>query len=249
MEKILDDVRRDAITKLKMSEKNVDALAEAADTIMICSRKSRKYGLLSLEADAKDTDSEFLRFVMMMAVDACETEYLIEAATNAYWTLQPKGVWAMVDHIYLRGVSLIQEGYDTDRFIAPILQSLIPKDQRSEFNERIRSKRQHRKEIAEQYAHIQRPMLQNPELLEKIHAVEKHTQETWEWIRKISGMEADDLMACLYVLDEEVRRKIMDASSEKYWYFIMEGIARYHQTEHDEADMVKSISVMLSLCT
>lgn len=62
MEKILDDVRRDAITKLKMSEKNVDALAEAADTIMICSRKSRKYGLLSLEADAKDTDSEFLSY-------------------------------------------------------------------------------------------------------------------------------------------------------------------------------------------
>lgn len=85
MEKILDDVRRDAFAKLKMSEENVEVLAEAADRIILCCRISRRNGLLALESEAKYTDSEFLRSVMMMVVDAYESEKIVEVATNAYW--------------------------------------------------------------------------------------------------------------------------------------------------------------------
>lgn len=258
MEKILDDVRRDAITKLKMSEKNVEALAEAADRVMLCARISRRNGLLALESEAKYTDSEFLRFVMMMVVNACEQEVFAEEATNAYWATQPEGVWAMVDYIYLRGMLLVQQGEPPDWSIAPLLQSLIPKDLRSEFRERMALKEQRRKEIVDKYAQIQRPVFRDTKLLEKIHTLERTLpQENWEraWTlaRKFLELEKDDLLVCMYLLDKELQIYILDIFrnlySAKYMCSIMKDILRYHQVGYEEADMIKSISVLLSRLT
>lgn len=160
----------------------------------------------------------------------------------------------MVDYIYLRGMLLVQQGGSPDRSIAPLLQSLIPKDLRSEFKERMRSKVQHRKEIVDKYAQIQRPAFRDAELLEKIHALERaFPQDDWERAQKFFELKKDDLLACLYALDKEsqidILRTFRELYSAKYMYSIMEDIVCYHQTEHDGTDMEKSISVMLSRLT
>lgn len=254
MEKILNDVRRDAIKKLRMSDKNVEILAEAADRIMICTRKVYRYGFLSLESGAKDTDSEMLRLTTMLLVHACTFEEIVEEATATYWATQPEGVWAMADYIYLRGVLMLSHGLAPDQHVAPMLQSLIPKDQRSEFKKRMRSKAQHRKEIFDKYTQIQQPVLRNADLSEKIQALKRVlSQGIWEWTREICDMEVDDLAVCIYVMDPEIREDMVDVLSRlrsaKCMLSILEGIVRYHQTKHDGTDMEKSISAMLSSLT
>lgn len=234
MEKILDDVRRDAIAWLKASEENVEVLAEAADRIMRFGEESRKQGLLILEYYVENEESEFLKFVTMLVVDAVERESVIEFATNAYWANRPEGVQAMVDYIYLRGMLCVQQG-DSPRVIQEILQSLMPLNLRSEFKKQMDSKRQCRKELVEEYSRI-RPAFQDTTALEEIHVLEEMVRfmDARSLQRVLFDMDANDLAACVYALGPELREKIMDNVSSRYADIIMDRVVHCYQIHHDE---------------
>ena len=61
MEKILNDVQRDAHAKLKGQNGGIEELADAINTILQFLRMARRHGLLCLEDFVEDTRSEYLR--------------------------------------------------------------------------------------------------------------------------------------------------------------------------------------------
>ena len=111
MKKILDDIRRDAILKLKLSEdKDQNLLIHAALNLLTLSTIARREGLLSLEKIIEYTESEFLKLIATLIIDGTEPNLVIEIAANEYWTNEPEGVQAMIAYFNLRGMIAIQSG-------------------------------------------------------------------------------------------------------------------------------------------
>ena len=127
MEKILDDVWRDALEKLRGEKDGMRDLEDAINTVLHLSRRARCLGLLSLEEEVADARSGYLKNVIMLAVDAREPEEIAEFGTNAYWEEDPQGVQAMVDYIYLRGALDMRVGESPQKTLK-LFQDLLPSD-------------------------------------------------------------------------------------------------------------------------
>lgn len=221
MEKILDDVRRDALAKLKEAEETASKqeqklLVEAAMDVMTLHYVACMEGMHALEEKAKIMESDFLRTLIVLAANGMDFEAAAEIATNEYWMESPVGIEAMIDYIYIRGVLGILEG-EGDQMLTEVLQSLIPKKRRLEYRVQVDKwekivNTQHRKDISDKFARIHPPVFQNTELLHHVSILEKEililTDRSVK--RVVREMENYDLAICVYALWEKVQKKILD---------------------------------------
>lgn len=135
MEASLDDMRRDAIEKLKTAN-NEDSqlLIDSAIHILTLSMFAREEGLLPLEFVIQNFSSDFLKLPILLIVDAFPPEEIIEITSNEYWTRDPQGVQAMIAYFYIRGTLYIQEGCNP-KLLKDILKTLIPLNWRQKYQE------------------------------------------------------------------------------------------------------------------
>lgn len=78
MERILDDVRRDALTKLQMSGKDGMLLIDTAVNIAEMSDVTRREGLLALEEFNENNNSDFAKWLVMLVVAATDQDFLCD---------------------------------------------------------------------------------------------------------------------------------------------------------------------------
>ena len=116
MERILDDVRRDAMTKLQMTGEDGTLLIDAAVNIVEMSDVAHREGLLALEEFNEDNNSDFAKWLVMLVVDGTDSDLLCEMAVNEYWMRESEGVCAMADYMYIRGMLCIQKGLTADSY-------------------------------------------------------------------------------------------------------------------------------------
>ena len=104
MKRWLEDVRRDAICKLRKVTYEGKKLEDAVDGIMELYDISRAGGLVALEEAAEEAESDFLKHLILLTANEVSPKLTVEIATNEYWTNEPEGVDAMVDYMCLRGM-------------------------------------------------------------------------------------------------------------------------------------------------
>lgn len=244
MENILENVRLDAISKLKSVKVDQSQLADAVLSIMELSNVARKKGLFVLEEAVENVSSDFLKKLIMLVVDGTDPAAVVEIATNEYWTNAPEGTQAMVDYMYLRGMLGIQSG-ENSRTLEEILLSLMPlEEQKEDKSRRNGAKRQFammsRTEIEEKFA-AGSPSFQDRDVLESISSLEKQISLLPD--RSIQRLlrDVDDqiLAVCAYAFKEETRWKILDQLSRRRVFAIMEEIAC--GTLISEEEVLKSI--------
>ena len=85
MKKMLDDVRRDAIGRSREAEEGTKLLVEAVSDIMELWNFVREAGLLALEEAVQDVEPDFLKRLILLLVNAPDSETMTEIATNEYW--------------------------------------------------------------------------------------------------------------------------------------------------------------------
>lgn len=217
MEKILDTtidaVRLDAIMKLK----NVDNITkdqqkqviDAAKNIMKLADVARKEGLLALEKMVEMLCSDYLRQLIILVVDGTFPDMITEIATNLYWTNAPVGANAMVDYIYLRGMLGIQNGENLT-ILNKLLVSLMPAELRQEF--RSQMELLHQNEEVQNLFNIH-PSFQNDSgIWESIHNLENIISHLPNRCiqRLLRELDHQSLAICIYVLHQEVRKKLLD---------------------------------------
>lgn len=118
-------MRRDALARWQASKMEKKPLEDAVNTIKKICLTVETGGLLALEEEIDNIESEFLKLLVTMTVDMWSPELMIEIATNIYWTDEPEGVQAMVYYIYLKGILLqIQESFFSPKYIGECLQYL-----------------------------------------------------------------------------------------------------------------------------
>lgn len=245
MEDILDDVRRDAIIKLRTSEGGERVLAETAELIINLSEMARTQGLSCLKEKAEHAGSGLLKLAVSAVVDTCSPEFVTEILSNAYWADEPEGVQAMVYYIYLRGMLCIQRG-DPPQIIQEIIQSLMPVELRKGFKRKMESKRQCRKELEEESSRIC-PVFQDAGTLKKVHMLERivYFLRGRDLQRALMDVDVNDLAVCVYAVDPETREKILDNISRRYAALIMDQVVHCYKTQFDEGKVFKSTTLMI----
>ncbi len=251
MKKILDDIRRDAILKLKLSEdKDQNLLIHAALNLLTLSTIARREGLLALEKIIESTESEFLKLIATLIIDGTEPNLVIEIAANEYWTNEPEGVQAMIAYFNLRGMIAIQSG-ENNQILKELLQSLIPFHWRTTYKKQLEetkesSKNSYQKEISEKFTNIH-PIFQEKNTLETIPLLEKQIDELSNPSiqRIIRDIENYDLSICVYALSEDARKKILNNLSTRLANVIMEDVIHYHSIS--EKEVSNSIFKVLSV--
>ncbi len=128
MKKILDDVRRDAIKKLKAANtEDLHLLTDTAVYIYSLVKTRDLYGLSAMEQAVKDSPSEFFRSVCTFISDPYDLDDAIELVTNEYWSRDLQGVQAMTAYIYIRTALCIPDPeHPFPGEFRFLLQSLVP---------------------------------------------------------------------------------------------------------------------------
>lgn len=256
MNKLLNDMKQDAIEKLKQSTpKESPLLINAALTILSLSTIARREGLLILENSTQNTESEFLKLTTMLIIDGTDPDLVIEIATNEYWTNEPKGIQAMIAYFYLRGVLHIQSG-GTPQLLETLLLSLIPSTWRTEYKDRLKATKEqsgmsHQKELLEKFTYIH-PTFQNNYTLEIISILEKqlNTLPNPSIQRIIREIETYDLSLCIYALNEESRKKILTNLSTRLANIIIENVVYFRSINEPDISncILKILSIINQLC-
>lgn len=256
MKKILDDIRRDAIAKLNLSKsQDPSPLLDAALTTITLSTIARREGLLTLEEFIKNTESEFLKLIAALIIDGTDPDLVIEIAANEYWTNEPKGIQAMITYFYLRGFLHIQSG-GTNQLLEKLLLSLIPSPWHTEYQKRLKTKKEqsgisYQKELLEKFTYLH-PTFQDTHTLELISVLEKqvHTLPNPSIQRILREIEHQDLSLCVYALNEESRKKILNNLSNRIANLIIENIIYFRSVnEKDVAEsLLKVLSILNQLC-
>lgn len=239
MKRILNDVYRDALAKLKESMEDCTLLTDAAVDIIMISRIARREGVLCLEELVEDHESVFVKWLARLVVDGTDSELLFEMVVNEYWMRASEGALAMVDYMYIRGMLFVQEGLN-DRILADFLQTLIPQGLRSEYQTKLQVKlnaleEKKRKENAEKLACI-RPVFHDEAVIEKIHILEnkiyKFSDRTIQ--RVVRDLDSYCAGICIYAMSEESRKKVLDNMSSRYAGEVMEDIVHFVSIEEQE---------------
>lgn len=129
MNELLDDVRRDAISKLhEAKEKDGKPLFGAIQRIIDMSNIARKEGLLALEDIILEGGMECAEnFLFLLSYFQNGLDYIYEIASNEYWTRNLQGIQAMAFYIYFKGIITIFEGYNP-RATEEMLMFLLPEE-------------------------------------------------------------------------------------------------------------------------
>lgn len=143
----LYDVTKDAISKFD-KDADMEKVYEAIVMIDEASYKARHEGLLALECNYAYKQSKSvmddIAFGVLMVIDATEPEFVRDALVNDYWANEYEGNNAIKQVILLRGILMIQQGYNP-RLIESILLSMIPSEFREEATTRLEKRRTERK--------------------------------------------------------------------------------------------------------
>lgn len=253
MEKILDDVRRDAIEKLKAADtEELHLLTDTASYIYSLAKMRRFYGLSAVEQAVKDSPSEFFRSVCTYTSDPFEYGDAVELVTNEYWSRNPQGVQAMITYLYIRTALCIHEPH-TPEYFRCFLLSLIPAGSlRREFEERMEKTGKEmeslrEKELSERYSHITGPVFQDTEALENIHTLESvltrlPDRSVQRLLREISLY---TLSACIFAFSEAVRDRVMHNLSRRYGTAVKETVVQLYPI--DKKEVSRSIAEVLIL--
>lgn len=225
MKKTLDDVRRDAIRKLKAA--NTEDLHFLTDTAVYIDSlvKTRDlHGLSAMEQAVKDSPSEFFRSVCTFLSNPYDLDDAIELVTNEYWSRNLQGVQAMTAYIYIRTALYIS---DPEHLLSAgfryLLQSLLPPGSlRREFEELTERTYQemesrHEKEISESFSHIIWPEFQDAETLENIRALESVLDRLpdRDIQRLIRVMDIDTISACICAFSENMQNRVIQNLSRR----------------------------------
>ncbi len=230
MEKILDimlnQVRLDAITKLRNAGQTMQSenqIIRAAKDIMALADLARREGLLALEDKVQNISSDFLQHLIILVVDGNCPEIIAEIATNIYWTKAPNGADAMTDYMFMRGILGIQDGINP-RTLEDILLSLMPIEQQQKYQ--IQMEILHQNKDIEKLFHIH-ANFQNEGIWKSIHYLEKTISELPNRCiqRLLRELENRDLTICIYVFQQEIRKKILDNLSTGLAQAIMEDVS------------------------
>lgn len=223
LDTILDTVRIDAITKLKKAANKQTIVLDAAKDIMKLADLARKEGLLALENVLETITSDLLKQLILLVVDGTFPDLIIEIATNIYWTKAPDGEEAMVDYIYIRGMIGIQNGENL-RTLDKILKSLMPFELCQKYQAQMEVL--HQKEVVEKLFNIH-PSFQDSETLESIHNLKKivYSLPNRGIQRLLRELDNKDLAICIYVLQQDVRKKLLDNLSVGLAQSIMEDVS------------------------
>lgn len=253
MEKILDEVRRDAIEKLKTADtEDLHLLTDAAAYACSLTKIEQLYGLSAVKQAVGDSQSEFFRFICKFISEPFEADDAIQLITNEYWSRNPQGVQAMTAYIYIRAALYIS---DPEHLLSDgfryLLQSLLPPGSlRREFKELTERTYQemesrHEKEISESFSHIIWPLFQDEEMLENIHALESVLGRLPNLYvqRLLQDMDINTVSVCICALGEDVRDRVMRNLSRRNGTAVKETAVQLHPISKKTAS--QSISNML----
>ena len=230
MNKLLYEICRDAIEKLQSSiEDERRLLIDTATDMLTLSKSVRRDGLLSMEEAVQDWDSGFGKQLVHLIVDGTGPDRLLELASNIYWTENPQGVQAMVDYFYLRGMLFIQAG-EQEYLMTETFRTLIPKKWQQEYVEEIESieksaKMRHQEEIAGKFVDID-PVLHNADTIENVRALEEKIEAFSDRAiqRLVRDVDNHYLADCVYVVNQQIRQKVLSNVAKRLAYVIMEEI-------------------------
>lgn len=251
MESFLENMHKDAISKLRISTEDGVLLTDAAIDIIMMNGVVQREGLLGLEEFAGDYESSFAQWLVMLIAGGTDYDLLSEMAANEYWMRASEGVYAMVDYMYIRGLLCIQQGGLSDEIFAELLQTLIPPRLRPEFLIKLQNKQtavieKEKKEIAEKFAGVW-PIFQDAATVEKIHALEdkicKFSNRTIQ--RVVRDLDGYCAAVCIYAMDNDAREKVLGNMSLRYRDMIIEDIVRF--TPIDEGKVLKYIDKTLCI--
>ena len=221
VERWLDDVRRDAICKLREDKRGSKKLGDAVDRVMELYDIRREGGLLALEEAAGEAESDFLKHLILLMAKEVSPKGSIEIATNEYWMNEPEGGEAMVNYLHLRGMIGIQR-LESKELLMEVLLSLMPAKQRKEY-ERLTCKRKeeqerlHKKEIRERLSAMC-PTFKHKEVQEVIRLLENKIKELQEQClqRLVRDVDCRDLAGCVYAFEQGTRTRVLENLSTRY---------------------------------
>ena len=221
VERWLDDVRRDAICKLREDKRGSKKLGDAVDRVMELYDIRREGGLLALEEAAGEAESDFLKHLILLTAKEVSPKGSIEIATNEYWMNEPEGGEAMVNYLHLRGMIGIQR-LESKELLMEVLLSLMPAKQRKEY-ERLTCKRKeeqerlHKKEIRERLSAMC-PTFKHKEVQEVIRLLENKIKELPEQClqRLVRDVDCRDLAGCVYAFEQGTRARVLENLSTRY---------------------------------
>lgn len=246
MKKMLDDVRRDAIGRSREAEEGTKLLVEAVSDIMELWNFVREAGLLALEEAVQDVEPDFLKRLILLLVNAPDSETMTEIATNEYWVRGSDGVQAMVDYMYIRGVIGIRNG-ESREILWEVLQSLVPSGKRIRLDEwKKESEKQYWEEVRETFSRTA-PSHDNAKILKAVRDLTEILGKLSDRQiqRLVRDVDSDDLAVCVYGCDDRMRQRIRDNLSERYADVMMEKVVRRRSVSEEE--MCESVSRVLSV--
>lgn len=227
MNNLLNDIRQDAIQKLRSTSNNdIQPLLDTTCHILSLYHSVRKEGLFCLEEALQHSHSELIKHTFMMVANGYAPEDITEIATNEYWTMNPEGIQAMIAYFYIRSALYIQSG-ESMEVLREIMYSLIPSDQRRQYQDGIKEyELQYRKSLSEKFTCTATPVFQTENARKNIEILKKELSSLPERSiqRLIREIESHSLAKCVYALPAEFRQKIITNLSERYSNIIMETV-------------------------
>jgi len=277
MEKMLDDVRKDAVEKLgHLGEEEKRQLIDAAilamefwlnfnsdsGTIVFPSRVEE-------EVEEKVEDELFKWIALKGIDDAYGEDFYAEMITSEYWMKNPQGIKAMVFCIYIYG-TFYTRTFESFAKVENKMFLLLPKDCHLIFDKQMETIREQERIIISRKKKISRvedlpegeketleklfqfhPVIKNAELIEKFHILEETIRNLTDSsiAEVINHMEADEY-DCFYGLSNEIRKKIIYGAirAEKSCYM------RFYCLEHiagqekrEEEELLGAVFCMLGI--
>jgi len=248
MDKMLYDVRKDAIEKLRIaSEEDSVLLMDAINRLKAFADLTREAGLLSLDEAVKDVNSAYLKMLALMITDGTDPEDLMEIGTNEYWMQNPQGIHAMIYYVYLRGMLYIQEGV-SPHVMEMSFRTLVPKKWHPVYYERFGDMMDEnlRYEKVKKNFWTLHPLFEKTESLEKIPVLEVKVKkmDNTSMQKVIREMNNDILAKCLFAFGQEAREKIIDNLAERFGYMVMEDVILLAKTKVREKDILDAVIEM-----
>ena len=228
---ILDDVRRDAISKSEL-EYGVRNIIDAIVVILEASNIGRKEGLLALEENYAlgntGTIIDDISHGFMMMVDGCDPMVIAEVLTNDYWANQYTGNDALKQYCLIRGVLLVQQGAHPVT-IERILVSLLPTvyhdmvyNELEEKRKLIEAKNEER--MLSWYENWEGVDTSNFKYIDKINELNLLISRLYDKDiqRILREVDNADLELALIVISKETRERFLNNLSRRLKFMILE---------------------------
>lgn len=273
MERMLDDVRRDAVEKLgHLGEAEKRQLTDAAILVMefwlnYNSDGGRWVILTRVEREVEEkVEDELFKWFALKCIRTYSEDFCAEMITSEYWMKNPQGIKAMIFCIYIYG-TFYTRTHKTFAEVESKMLLLLPKDCHPLFDEQMEEIRQQEKIVSrkkrtnrvedlpeEEREMMEKlfrfhPVIKNAELAERIPVLEGVIRKlTDSSIVEVINHMGDEEYDCFYVFSNEIRKKMIygaiRAEEDCYIDFrCLEKIAG--QEEREEEELLGAVLYML----